>query len=195
MQETCTNLNSTLHSTELVVKLLQQLVTESTDQVLATQPCIFYTHTHTHPTGYRVYRPSPFNSLLPLGFWLQRNNLQDRLTRLPLIGLVTEKSQIKYLQRESWPVRKLAGYSSCLNSLITPACWFLPVTEETLAYYRELVDHRESASYIKWAGYTQKKKKKKNVSPSSASSRDVFRTVEPSTTGYRVGVATEELQY
>ena len=37
--------------------------------------------------------------------------------------------------------------------------------------------------------------RKKNVSPSSATSRDVFRTVEASTTGYRVGVATEELHY
>ena len=40
--------SSTLHSTELVVKLLQQLVTESTNQVLATQPCTVYPHT-PHP--------------------------------------------------------------------------------------------------------------------------------------------------
>ena len=48
---------------EIVKKLLKQLVTELTDQVTATQPCtVCFTQ-----TGYRVYQPSPFNSILILG--------------------------------------------------------------------------------------------------------------------------------
>ena len=52
MEKTCSKLNSTQ---KIVVKLLQQLVTECTDGVPATQPCTAY------PTSYRVIRPSPFN--------------------------------------------------------------------------------------------------------------------------------------
>ena len=42
MQEIYSKLNSTVHSTELVVKLVQLIVTEPTDRVLATQPCTVY---------------------------------------------------------------------------------------------------------------------------------------------------------
>ena len=49
MEETYSKLNSTQ---KIVVKLLQQLVTECTDRVLATQPC-----TVASTTGYRVYGP------------------------------------------------------------------------------------------------------------------------------------------
>ena len=65
-----------LHS---LVHLFQQLVTERTNQVLATQPCTVDSMTGYRvyrpgtgypalyilpgPTGYRVIRPSPFNSV------------------------------------------------------------------------------------------------------------------------------------
>ena len=48
MQETCSKLNSTQN---IVVKLLQQLITEPTDQVPVTQPCTVYpTQQVTEPT-------------------------------------------------------------------------------------------------------------------------------------------------
>ena len=48
MEATCSKLNSTQ---KIVVNLLQQLVTEFTDRVPATQPC-----TVASAAGYRVYR-------------------------------------------------------------------------------------------------------------------------------------------
>ena len=93
MEETRSKLNSTQ---KIVVNLLQQLVTECTDRVPATQPCTVVSTTvyrvHRQGTGYtafvqltrsqagyRVIRPSPFNSVLILGqvdskylqIWLQ----------------------------------------------------------------------------------------------------------------------------
>ena len=77
MEETCSKLNSTQ---KIVVNLLQQVVTECTDRVPATQPCTVASTTGYRvyrpgtgytafvqltrpPTGYRVIRPSPFNSV------------------------------------------------------------------------------------------------------------------------------------
>ena len=74
MEETYSKLNSTQ---KIVVKLLQQLISEYTDWVPAKQPCTVasttgyrvyrpvtgYTALYSlpHPTSYRVFRPSPFN--------------------------------------------------------------------------------------------------------------------------------------
>ena len=60
MEETCSKLNSTQ---KIVVNLLQQLVTECTDRVPATQPLYSLHAPPPLPTGYRVIRPSPLNSV------------------------------------------------------------------------------------------------------------------------------------
>ena len=62
MEEMCGKLNSTQ---KIVVNLLQQLVTECTDRVPATQPLYNLPRPPCPPppTGYRVIRPSPFHSV------------------------------------------------------------------------------------------------------------------------------------
>ena len=59
MEETCSKLNSTQ---KIVVKFLQQLVTECTTGTGYTA-----LYSLPDPTSYRVIRPSPFNSVLILG--------------------------------------------------------------------------------------------------------------------------------
>ena len=50
MEETCSKLNSTQ---KIVVNFIQQLVTECTDRVPATQPCTVASTTgYSVPTGY-----------------------------------------------------------------------------------------------------------------------------------------------
>ena len=81
MEGTYSKLNSTQN---IVVKLLQQLVTECTDQVLATQPLYSLPEP---PAGYRVIQPSPFNSVLILeqvnSKHLQHMASTDRSQSLP----------------------------------------------------------------------------------------------------------------
>ena len=76
--------------------------------------------------------------------------------------------------------------SSCLNSSVTLACWFLrddQPPDKKLAGYRESV------------GWAPKVCKLEKVNCLHIHAKKVFKTVEPSTTDYKIEVATEELQY
>ena len=95
MEETCIKLNSTQ---KIVVKWLQQLVTECTDLVLATQPTGYRAYrpgtdyiallTLPHPAGYRVYLPNQVHSTVLVLGQADSKHLQDmastdRLQSLP----------------------------------------------------------------------------------------------------------------
>ena len=136
MEETYSKLNSTQ---KIVVKLLQQLVYRPDTGYTALYSCFnnwlqsvptrYWLHSlgtaYPTPTGYRVIRPSPFNSVLILGqvdskylqIWLQLTGYSDWLQSLQITRPVYRLYSLIFTKTGCRVITSTTGYRACRQGI------------------------------------------------------------------------------